>query len=73
MFCSGLPRELTPKLELGKDNRQWNKKQLEALTLILCNVVMHYKKMKVSFIPEKKNIPTQFNPNNVGHSSILWV
>ena len=26
-------------LDLGKDNRTWNKDQLKALTLILCNLV----------------------------------
>ena len=72
----GLPRELTPKLDLGKDNRQWNKKQLQALTLILCNVVMHHREDDGIFFYSRekgKNLHTQFNPNNVGHSSILWV
>ena len=75
-FSSGLPRELTPNLDLGSDNRQWNKKQIEALTLILCNVVMHHREDEGIFLYSRKkgkNIPTQFNPNNVGHSSILWV
>ena len=38
-ISTGFPRELSPKLELGKDNRTWNKEQLKALTLILCNLV----------------------------------
>ena len=42
-ISNGFPRELTPKLELGKDNRTWNKEQLKALTLILCNLVTHHK------------------------------
>ncbi len=39
MISDGLPRELTPTLDLGKDNRTWNQKQLAALKLILCNIV----------------------------------
>ena len=41
MISEGLPRELTPNLDLGKDNRTWNKSQLQALKLILCNIVDH--------------------------------
>jgi len=71
----GLPRELTPKLDLGKDNRQWNKKQLQALTLILCNVVMHHREDDGIFFysRDKQTVHKQFNPNGVGYSSILWV
>ena len=38
-ISTGLARELTPTLELGNDKRTWNKDQLKALTLILCNLV----------------------------------
>ena len=41
MISEGFPRELTPNLDLGKDNRTWNKTQLQALKLILCNIVDH--------------------------------
>ena len=37
-----LTSSLTSNLDLGKDNRTWNKKQLDALTLILCNLVKHH-------------------------------
>ena len=30
---------LIPDLILGQDNRTWNKKRLEALRLVLCNLV----------------------------------
>ena len=75
-IANGYPRELTPKLDLGSDNRQWNKKQLEALTLILCNLVKHHKEDEGIFLYSRmkgRNIALQFNPNNIGHSSILWV
>ena len=38
---SELTRSLTTKLDLGKDNRTWNKTQLEALKLLLCNIVTY--------------------------------
>ena len=41
MISDGLPRELTPTLDLGKDNRTWNKEQLKALKLILCNIIIN--------------------------------
>jgi hypothetical protein len=31
---------LTPDLVLGQDNRTWNAKRLQALKLVLCNLVM---------------------------------
>ena len=42
-ISNGTPRALSRNLELGKDNRTWSKKQLKALTLILCNIVMSWK------------------------------
>ena len=45
------PRELTPTLELGNDKRTWNKDQLKALTLILCNLVTHHNEDDGSLIP----------------------
>ena len=42
-ISSGIPRALSSNLDLGKDNRTWNKKQLKALTLILCNLVRSWR------------------------------
>jgi hypothetical protein len=50
--------------ELGKDNRTWNRKQLQALKLLLCNVVEQGNRKKIIFIYSRSNeqIPTAFNP-----------
>ena len=79
MISEGLPRELTPTLDLGKDNRQWSKQHLKALRLILCNIIHNLgkgnlDKGKFLYSRDKKtNIPKRFNPSEVGYSSILWV
>ncbi len=79
MISDGLPRELTPTLDLGSDSRQWNKKQLKALKLILCNIIHNLgrgNKDSGKFLYSRGragNIPTRFNPEKVGFSSILWV
>ena len=74
-ISTGFPRELSPKLELGKDNRTWNKEQLKALTLILCNLVTKSDEDEGIFFysRDKRTIPTQFNPNRVGYSSLFKV
>lgn len=74
-ISNGLPREITPKLDLGKDNRQWNKKQLNALRLLLCNLVKHHKEDNGIFFYERKKyqIKKQFNPTDVKYSSLHWV
>ena len=72
-ISNGLPRELTPNLDLGKDNRTWNKDQLKALTLILCNLVSkHYEDDGIwIYSRDKKQIPKQFNPNEIKYSSLF--
>ena len=74
-ISNGLPRELTPKLNLGKDNRTWNKDQLKALTLILCNLVSKHNEDDGKFLysRKKRTIPKQFNPNDVGYRSLFAV
>jgi len=76
MISEGLPRELTPKLELGKDNRTWNKAQLKALKLILCNIVSKpHTDMGIWLYSRKKgkNLPYRFNPSEVSNSSLITV
>ena len=76
MISDGLPRELTPTLDLGKDNRTWNQKQLAALKLILCNIVDNPHKDVGIWLYSRdktKNIPYRFNPNEVKYSSLIAV
>jgi hypothetical protein len=51
------------------------KEQLKALTLILCNLVVHHKEDEGKFLysRKKRTIPKQFNPNDVGYSSLFKV
>ena len=74
-ISNGLPRELTPKLNLGKDNRTWKQTHLTALTLILCNLVTHHNEDDGKFLysRKKRQIPKQFNPNGVSYSSLFFV
>jgi len=74
-ISTGFPRELTPKLALGKDNRTWNKAQLKALTLILCNLVTHHQAEEGKFLYSRKKVtrPRSFNPNDVGYSPLFKV
>ena len=74
-ISDGLPRELTPKLNLGKDNRTWKQTHLTALTLILCNLVTLHKEDDGKFLysRKKRQIPKQFNPNGVSYSSLFFV
>jgi hypothetical protein len=74
-ISNGLPRELTPKLNLGKDNRTWKQTHLTALTLILCNLVTLHKEDDGKFLysRKKRQIPKQFNPNGVSYSSLFFV
>jgi len=74
-ISNGYPRELTPTLELGNDKRTWNKDQLKALTLILCNLVTHHNEDDGIWIYSrgKEQIPRQFNPNEVKYSSLFAV
>ena len=76
MISDGLPRELTPSLDLGKDNRTWNKNQLNALKLILCNIVDNPHKDVGIWLYSRdktKNIPYRFNPSEVKYSSLIAV
>ena len=61
--------------ELGNDNRTWNRKQLQALKLLLCNVVEQGNRKKIIFIYSRANkqIPTAFNPFNISYSSLKAV
>jgi len=74
-ISTGLARELTPTLELGKDKRTWNKDQLKALTLILCNLVTKHNQDEGIWIYSrgKEQIPRQFNPNEIKYSSLFAV
>jgi hypothetical protein len=64
---------LTPDLDLGA--RKWNKKHLEALRLILCNLVQwgHRDNGVFLYSRTKEQIPRQFNPYEIGYSSLFWV
>ena len=64
---------LTPDLDLGA--RKWNKKHLEALRLVLCNLVKwgHRDKGVFLYSRDKKQIPKQYNPYEIGYSSLFWV
>jgi len=64
---------LTPDLDFGA--RQWNKKQLAALTLVLCNIVEHGHRDGGVFLYSRKReqVPDKFNPNRVGYRSLIWV
>ena len=66
---------LIPDLVLGQDNRTWNTKRLEALRLVLCNLVKWGHKDEGFFLysRNKKTIPRMFNPFQVGYSSLYWV
>lgn len=74
-ISTGLARELTPTLELGNDKRTWNKDQLKALTLILCNLVTKHNQDEGIWIYSrgKEQIPRQFNPNEIKYSSLFAV
>jgi hypothetical protein len=75
MISEGLPRELTPTLELGKDKRTWNKSQLEALKLLLCNIVKQGHKDNGLFLYSRSHtqIPLKFNPHEISYSSLIAV
>ena len=66
---------LAPDFNLGNDNRTWNKKQLEALKLLLCNVVEYGHKGKGVFLysRSKTQLPTAFNPFDISYSSLIAV
>lgn len=66
---------LAPDFYLGKDNRTWNRKQLDALKLLLCNVVEYGHKDKGIFLysRSKTQIPTSFNPFDISYSSLIAV
>ena len=72
---SELTRGLTTRLDLGKDNRTWNKTQLEALKLLLCNIVtyLHEQNGVFFYSRNKKQVPHRFNPNDISYSSLLVV
>ena len=74
-LSSARVRSLSKNLDLGKDNRTWNKKQLKALTLILCNIVRSWKEDGGVFLyaRDKRTIDKKFNPNEIGYSSLYFV
>ena len=76
LSATELTSSLTSNLDLGKDKRTWNKKQLEALTLILCNLVKNHHLDNGVFLysrKNRKNIPTSFNPQNIGNKPLFFV
>ena len=74
-ISSGSVRALSKNLELGKDNRTWNKQQLKALTLILCNLVKSFNEDGGVFLysRDKKTVDKKFNPLGIGYSSLFFV
>ena len=74
-ICNGTARALSKNLELGKDKRTWNQKQLQALTLILCNLVRSWREDGGVFLysRDKKTIDKKFNPLGIGYSSLFFV
>ena len=75
-ISTGLPRELTPTLELGKDHRTWNIDQLNALKLILCNLIDRGNKDNGVFLYSRKMVKKpsdRFNPHGVSPSSLIVV
>ena len=71
-ISSGSVRALSKNLELGKDNRTWNKQQLKALTLILCNLVKSFNEDGGVFLysRDKKTVDKKFNPLGIGFHQI---
>jgi len=69
--------DIAPLLMLyGKDKRKWNKQHLKTLSLILCNVVKYHHQDGGVFLYSRQNrkkIPTSFNQNDIGFSSLFWV
>jgi len=77
-ISTGLPRELTPTLELGKDNRTWNTEHLKALRLILCNFMVKPKRNRFDGIylysrKNTKNKPKIYNPHTISLSALKYV
>jgi hypothetical protein len=74
-ISSGAVGALSKNLELGKDKRTWNQKQLQALTLILCNLVRSWREDGGVFLysRDKKTIDKKFNPLGIGYSSLFFV
>jgi hypothetical protein len=60
---------LTPDLDFGA--RQWNKKQVAALTLVLCNIVKHGHRDGGVFLYSRKReqVPSRFSPRNKQESA----
>ena len=72
---SELTKSLFQEVDLGSDNRTWNRKQLKALKLLLCNVVTYPKEDNGVFLysRKKRQTPTQFNPLDIGYRSLFFV
>jgi len=70
-----LTRKLLKKVDLGSDNRTWNRKQLKSLKLLLCNAITYMNEDNGVFLysRKKKQIPTQFNPLDIDYSSLFFV
>ena len=74
-ISNGAVRNLSKKLDLGKDNRTWNKQHLQALTLILCNLVKSFNEDGGVFLYSRKKIAIdkKFNPLAIGYKTIFFV
>ncbi|MFL2698009.1 MAG: hypothetical protein ACJ0F4_02265 [Gammaproteobacteria bacterium] len=72
---SELTRSLTSKLDLGKDNRTWNKEHLKALKLLLCNAITYLNQDDNIFLysRKKRTVPKRFNPSEVGYAPLFFV
>ncbi|URQ67148.1 hypothetical protein M9C83_02815 [SAR86 cluster bacterium] len=70
-----LTRKLLKNVDLGSDNRTWNRKQLKALKLLLCNAITYMNEDNGVFLysRKKRQIPTQFNPLDIAYSSLFFV
>ena len=50
-----VPRSLlSPDLKLGKDHRTWNKKQLRALKVVLCNIIRYGENRSCTLLYSRK-------------------
>jgi len=74
-ISNGAVRNLSKKLDLGKDNRTWNRQHLQALTLILCNLVKSFNEDGGVFLYSRKKIgiDKKFNPLGIGYKTIFFV
>ena len=75
-LIASIPRSLLlPRFDFGNDKRTWNKKQLSALKLLLCNLVRHGQKDKGVFLysRDKRRLPPKVNSSDISYSSLFFV